>query len=259
MASTLELLRQMVPPPRIDDCRRVLCVQPHPDDTDIGAGATVARLARLGAEVHYLTVTDGSAGAVDPGLDRTRLTALRRQEQEQAARILGVRELRWLDYPDAGDYSEYRVRLDVIRAIRELRPDLLLTVDPWTPYESHPDHLICGRAVAAAALLHGFAAVGDADAAVDQGAQPRPLVGIAFYHTAHPNQYVAVDEEDWRRKWEAVACHRSQLDPATLEAYRLYFDTRAREHGEAAGVARAEAFKVLPVALLHCVAEAMYL
>ncbi|NLG68197.1 MAG: PIG-L family deacetylase, partial [Firmicutes bacterium] len=191
MASTLELLRQMVPPPRIDDCRRVLCVQPHPDDTDIGAGATVARLARLGAEVHYLTVTDGSAGAVDPGLDRTRLTALRRQEQEQAARILGVRELRWLDYPDAGDYSEYRVRLAVIRAIRELRPDLLLTVDPWTPYESHPDHLICGRAVAAAALLHGFAAVGDADAAVDRGARPRPLVGIAFYPTAHPNQYVA--------------------------------------------------------------------
>lgn len=236
----------------------MLFVQPHPDDTDIGAGATVARLARQGAEVFYLTVTDGSAGAAGPEADRRSLAALRRQEQERAAGILGVRRLLWLDYPDAGDYPEHRVRLDVIRAIRELEPELVVTVDPWSPYESHPDHRLCGLAVAGAALLYALPTI-RTDPEVDRRFRPYPLAGVAFYHTAHPNQYVAVDEEDWRRRWEAIACHRSQLDEATLEAYRLYFEARARQHGQAVGAPRAEAFKVLPTSLLHCVPEAVEL
>lgn len=256
MSSTLDLLRHFVPPPRIEACRRVLCVQPHPDDTDIGAGATIARLARSGAEVFYLTVTDGAVGAVDASIDPWRLRALRRQEQQAAARILGVRALRWLDYPDSGDYSEHRVRLDVIRAIRELRPELLMTVDPYLPYEAHPDHLVCGRAVAAAALLYRFPDI-HTDPAVDRAFEPYPLVGVAFYHTANPNAWVEVSEEDWQRKLEAIACHKSQVDAATLEAYRLYFDAKAREYGAAVGKERAEAFKVLPPQMLHCAVDAI--
>lgn len=256
ISSTLELLRRFVPPPRIEACRRVLCVQPHPDDTDIGAGATVARLTRSGAEVFYLTVTDGAAGTPDRGMDPQRLRALRRQEQEAAAQVLGVRTLLWLDYPDSGDYSEHRLRLDIIRAIRALRPDLLMTVDPYLPYEAHPDHLACGRAVAAAALLYRFPAI-RTDPAVDEAFEPYPLAGVAFYHTAKPNAYVEVSDDHWRLKFEAIACHESQLDAATLEAYRLYFDARAREYGAAVGVQRAEAFKVLPSQMLHCAVDAV--
>ena len=234
----------------------MLCVQPHPDDTEIGAGATIARLTRSGAEVFYLTVTDGAAGSSDRSMDPAHLKAIRRREQEAAARVLGVRELLWLDHPDGGEYSEHRLRLQIIRVIRQLRPDLLMTVDPFLPYEAHPDHLICGRAVAAAALLYRLPAI-RTDPEVDEAFEPYPLQGVAFYHTANPNAYVVVDEEDWRRKFEAIACHASQVDAATLEAYRLYFDAKSREYGAVVGAERAEAFKVLPPQMLHCAVDAV--
>lgn len=256
VSAAIEVLRRFMPLPRIEACRRVLCVQPHPDDTEIGAGGTVARLARSGAEVFYLTVTDGAAGTTDGSMDPQRLRALRRQEQEAAAQVLGVRTLLWLDYPDSGDYSEHRLRLEIIRAIRALRPDLVMTVDPFLPYEAHPDHLACGRAVAAAALLYRLPAI-RTDPAVDDAFQPYPLAGVAFYHTVNPNAYVELSDDDWRLKFEAIACHKSQFDPVALEACRLYFDARSREYGAAIGVQRAEAFKVLPPQMLHCVVEAV--
>ncbi|MEW6046340.1 MAG: PIG-L deacetylase family protein, partial [Bacillota bacterium] len=201
MPSAPEVIRQIVPPPQIEQCRRVLCVQPHPDDTDIGAGATIARLARLGAEIFYLTVTDGRAGQHGRELAPDELASVRKREQEAAARVLGVKELRWLGYPDCGDYSEHAVRQDVIRAIRELRPDLVMTVDPHLPYESHPDHLMCGRAAAGAVLLYNFLNI-KTDPAVDGAFAPYELKGIAYYHTANPNSYVEVSQEEWDRKFE---------------------------------------------------------
>ena len=50
------------------EARRVLCVQPHYDDNDLGIGGTVAALADAGAEVHYLTATDDLVGVLDPDL-----------------------------------------------------------------------------------------------------------------------------------------------------------------------------------------------
>ena len=54
-------------PPDILSCRRVLCIQPHPDDNEIGMGGIIARLAQLGCEIHYLTVTNGEMGCNDLG------------------------------------------------------------------------------------------------------------------------------------------------------------------------------------------------
>ena len=258
MSSKSEIFRPMVQIPKIEECQRILCVQPHPDDTDIGAGATIAKLVRLGAEVIYLTVTDDSAGTQDPALGLDKLAAIRRQEQEAAARELGVKEVRWLGYPDAGDYSSYSVRLDIIRAIRELRPDLLMTVDPYLPYESHPDHLICGQAAAAAVLLYNFVNI-KSDPAIDVSFRPYPIRGIAYYHTAYPNTYVEVSQRDWDRKFAAIACHKSQIDEATMERFSIYFDLKAREYGAKAGCERAEAFKVLAPIMLHCVVDAIHI
>lgn len=245
MGSVLETLRRMAPPPGLEDCRRILCVQPHPDDTDIGAGAAVAKLSRLGAEVTYLTVTDGGAGGV---------AAVRREEQEAAARVLGVKEVLELGFPDAGDYTEYAVRQEIIRAIRRVRPDLVLTVDPFLAYECHPDHQICGRAAAAAVLLGDFpGGDGRESGPGSESCQPR---GVAFYFTAAPNTFVGVSPEDWGRKFAAIACHRSQVDAETMAAYRMYFELKAAEYGARAGTERAEGFKVLPRMMLHCLAEA---
>lgn len=252
----IDILRSALPVPKIEEARRILCVQPHPDDVDIGVGAAIAKLVRLGAEVTYLTVTDDSVGTLDRNLSASSLAAIRKDEQAKAAQVLGIKEVRWLDYPDAGDYSEYAVRQDVIRTIRELRPDFVITVDPFLPYESHPDHQRCGRATASAVLLYNFPNI-RTDPAVDDAFTPYQMKGIAFFHTAHPNTYVEVTEQDWQRRFEAIACHKSQVDGPTLELYRFYFDLKAREYGVAAGCERAEAFRVLSPRMLHCFVDAI--
>lgn len=251
----LDVLRSALPLPEMGQARRILCVQPHPDDVDIGAGAAIARLTRSGAEVCYLTVTDDCTRTPDGRLVPSSVAAVRRQEQEDAARVLGVEALRWLGYPDAGDYSEVAVQQDVIRVIRQLRPDLVVTVDPSLPYEAHPDHLRCGRAASAAVLLYNLPQI-RTDPGIDAAFTPYPIGGIAYFHTANPNAYVEVSQEDWTRRWDAIACHKSQVDEATLATYRFYFELKARQHGQAAGCELAEAFRVLAPAMLHCFVDA---
>lgn len=110
----------LIPIPELMGARRILCVQPHYDDNDIAAGGTIAALSSAGAEVFYLTVTDDLVGVIDPQLSDETATA--------------------------------ELRNGIIRHIRMLRPDWVMTTDPWLPNEAHRDHLVTGRAVAEACL-----------------------------------------------------------------------------------------------------------
>ena len=56
-------LSHLAPIPNLLNAKRVLCIQPHPDDVDIACGGTLAVLADRGAHITYLTVTDGGAGS----------------------------------------------------------------------------------------------------------------------------------------------------------------------------------------------------
>ena len=71
--------------PEVREAARVLAVQPHYDDNDIGAGGTLAALREAGAELSYLTVTDDLLGVLDPELSDTEARRRLRAEQEEAA------------------------------------------------------------------------------------------------------------------------------------------------------------------------------
>ena len=75
---------ELIPRPDLLAARRVLAVQPHPDDNEIGAGATLARLADLGAQIRYVTVTDGRMGTADPNTPPDELAARRDIEADRA-------------------------------------------------------------------------------------------------------------------------------------------------------------------------------
>lgn len=137
-----------------EECKKVLCVQPHPDDADISMGATISKLSEKGVKVYYLTVTDGGAGSRDERLVGDELSQLRKQEQQRAAQILGVHELLWLDFEDLGDYTVEQVRAKVVELIRKIEPDLVFTVDPFLDYEVHPDHIKTGMGVSQATSLY---------------------------------------------------------------------------------------------------------
>jgi LmbE family N-acetylglucosaminyl deacetylase len=138
-------------PPRAvrADVERVLVVAAHPDDIDFAASGTVAGLTAAGVEVSYCICTSGDAGGFDD-TPRERMGPLREDEQRAAAAVLGVRDVRFLHYPDGRLTPSIELRRDISREIRRVRPQRVLAPSPEIWWErlgaSHPDHRAAGEA-----------------------------------------------------------------------------------------------------------------
>jgi len=245
-------IKSILPVPPLEKAKKILCVQPHPDDTDIGVGGTIAKLAEAGAEIYYLTLTDDTTGFMENGLSEQRRKDQRKQEQIEAGNLLGVKDYFWLDYPDAGDWSLYEARNGIIKYIRKIKPDFIITVDPWLPYEAHQDHIKCGHAASEAAILYNFPSI-TTEKEIDNQFKPYDLKGIAYYHTTKPNTILKIDEYK-QKKYQSVACHKSQFpNPGSLDMLKMYFDTLCSEYAKDKDFKFGEAFKVLnPNFMLHC-------
>lgn len=237
-------LKDFLGVPGLERAKRVLCVQPHPDDNEIGAGGTIAWLASLGIEVVYLTVTDGCIGTQDATITPERLAEIRRTEAERSARHLGVSELVWLGYHDGDVPEERELAAAIMGVIRTVKPDAVLMPDPWLPYEAHRDHRLTGLATANACILSGFP-----HAKSEPHAPPHAVPTVGFYCTTKPNTWINVDRT-WGKKMEAIKMHASQF-PEGWTMFSMYLDMKARELAKGRGFARAEAFKVVPTILLH--------
>ncbi len=230
--------------------RRLLCVQPHYDDNDIGAGGTLAALAESGAEIHYLTVTDDVVGVLDRSLDDEAARAQVALEQARAGAVIGVRTQRRLEYPDAGEWSAFALRREVVRSLRELRPDFVVTVDPWLPYEAHQDHVRTGLAVAEACLLYGLARFASGDPALDARFEPFRLRGVAFYFSASPNRVVDIGAAR-ARKHRALDAYTAQFTAEGLGLLHTALEHKERAWARSRGFEYGEAFKVLAPGHLH--------
>jgi len=237
--------------PELDSFGKVLCVQPHPDDADISMGGTIAKLSQKGIRVYYVTVTDGSAGTRDESLVGKKLAEIRKKEQEKAAEILGVHELLWLDFEDIGDYTIEQVREKLIRIIRKIEPDAVFTVDPFAPYEVHPDHLKCGMSTAQAVSLYRLPKL-------VPGTSNHDVTAIGFFNTAFPNTFYPIEQEHLNRKFQAISQHKSQFDERSLQVLFSYLAEKSRAYSPVEGQL-VEPFKVLPPVALHVISEAYML
>ncbi len=240
----------LIPIPDLLRARRLLCIQPHYDDNDIGAGGTIARLSRAGAEVHYLTVTDDVVGVLDRDLSDDEARARLQAEQERAGRELGVGAQHRLGYPDAGEWSAFTLRREVVRHLRLLRPDFVLTVDPWLPYEAHQDHVRTGLAVAEACLLFGLPRFASGDEALDAGFEPFRLRGLGFYFSAGANTVIDIGATR-DRKHRALDAYTAQFTPEGLVALHSALAQKERAWASGRGFEYGEAFKVLAPGHLH--------
>ena len=138
-----------------------LAIVAHPDDAEFLCGGTLAKWARDGCAIHHLVLTDGSKGTWDPHADLSALILARREEQLRAARLLGSSgKVVMLPNVDGELENSPAVRELIVRWIRELRPAVVLTHDPWKMYRLHPDHRTAGwlslDAVVAARDPHFF-------------------------------------------------------------------------------------------------------
>src|SRR4029434_2907769 len=110
--------------------QRVMVVTAHPDDSEFGAGGTIARLVREGKQVAYCIVTNGNKGSSDRAMTPERLAAIRAEEQRNAARVLGVETVEFLGFPDCEVENTRETRMAVTASIRRHRPDLRLLQHP---------------------------------------------------------------------------------------------------------------------------------
>jgi LmbE family N-acetylglucosaminyl deacetylase len=243
-------LETILPTPDLFAARRILCIQPHYDDNDIGAAGILTRLAQNGAELIYLTVTDDLMGVVDASLSAAQAAEALKRDQFAAAQRVGVREQIWLGYPDAGEYGYFDVRRDLLKHIRRLQPDFVFAPDPWLTYEGHRDHIQTGLAATEAVMFAGLTKIASSDPAVDAAYPGRDIRGIAYYFTREPN-VIADISSTWEAKVGALRCYEAQFDPAGLDELVAAMDAKAQQVAHGQAFSRGEPLKVLHPSALH--------
>ena len=255
MSITKLALRFAAPLPKLLDFQRYLFIGPHPDDIEIGAGATAAKLRAMGKEVCFLICTDGryGDGAAPAGLSREELVALRRRESLASAQALGVEDVRFLNLSDGGFYTREQLLHAMAAVIGDFKPDCIFAPDPFVSSECHVDHLRCGQAAGQLAYMAPYAGVMEG-----YGASPAPLEALAYYMTAKPSAYVKTRGCLERQLRAIFDCHRSQFpaEAAESKALGLYLRLRSADMGLRCGCAAAEGFRVLGRVHMHCLPEA---
>jgi LmbE family N-acetylglucosaminyl deacetylase len=220
--------------------RRVLVVTAHPDDSEFGAGGTVARLVRQGAQVAYVIVTNGNKGSGDRSMTPERLARIRQQEQQAAASVLGVERVEFLGYED-GEVEDTRdLRRDVTRQIRRWRPDLIITQNPhrtYNLYGSHRDH----RIVAGVVLDCVYPLARDHMAFPELLPEHEPHKVREVYLMQWEDPHLVLDITDTMDlKLKALSCHQSQF--ASFQDVEARVRERSAELGRPRGHAYAETF-----------------
>ncbi|HET9547409.1 MAG TPA: PIG-L deacetylase family protein [Desertimonas sp.] len=228
-----------------------LAIGAHPDDIEFGAGATLAKWADAGCLVHHLVCTDGSKGTWDPEANIATLVTRRREEQREAARRLsGARagEVIFLDRVDGELENDAGTRTEVVRAIRRLRPDVVLGHDPWKRYRLHPDHRVAGQLVCDAIV-----GARDPHFHRDLGLDPFRPQALLLFEADLPNHAEDVTATV-ERKLAALLAHESQFestmhakggDPELLEAFRARILDRLAELGAPWDLRYAEVFALM--------------
>lgn len=226
---------------------RALAIGAHPDDVDFGCGATLAKWAADGCEIHIVICTDGSKGTWDPAVDEAVLVTTRQNEQRRAATALGARgEVRFLGWVDGELESGLEQRADVVRIIRQTCPVVVLGHDPWKRYRLHPDHRHAGQLV-----TDGVVAARDPKFFPDQGLVHHRPEALLLWEADEPDHV-----EDVKgfvdHKIEALLAHESQFestmgsgDDPELAHFRERVEAKLRAAGRAGGVEYAEVFKLI--------------
>lgn len=230
--------------------KRALVVMAHPDDAEFGSAGTTAKWVKEGWEVHYLVVTDATGGGSDESTDvgaeaKSLIASTRKAEQREAARILGLASVEFLDYPDGVVEPTIKLRHDIVRAIRTIRPSRVISPSPdrrWDPYtigRYHPDHLAVGAATMAA-IYPASQNPWDFPELLSEGLLPHKVSEVWIVAAPQNNHWVDVSGTI-DLKIEALRAHHSQLGEhfdRVEEMVRRWLG----ELGEKHGVAAAEEF-----------------
>ncbi len=240
-----------VAPPEITYPKVVLVVVAHPDDADFGAGGTIAKWISEGVEVHYCLASSGGAGGFDTEIDRDLIPAIRESEQRRAAEIYGVHSIEFLGFSDGFIEANLKLRGEISRVIRTIRPDTVLCQSPERNYQriqaSHPDHLATGEATLRSVYPDARNPFAFPEL-LEKGLEPH-IVSQVFMMAGPNHNFVSDISLTINDKIAALLEHKSQIkDPDALGKMIMSSAlNNAREASLAPGV-YAELFQVIKIA-----------
>ena len=221
--------------------RRIAVIVAHPDDAEFGCSGSVARWVRDGARVAYVIATNGDKGSGDRAMTSDRLARIREEEQRKAAEVLGVEPVVFLGHPDGELEDTPALRRDVVRALRQLRPERVVTQNPFrtlNPYTSHRDH----RTIAGVVMDAVYPMARDHLSFPElfaQGLEPWKVREVCLMGHDEPDFWVDITET-LDVKLKALGCHQSQV--GEWQGVEARVRERAQAVGKTKGYAFAEAF-----------------
>ena len=209
-----------------ENSQKILVILAHPDDPEFFCGGTLARWARAGHEITYVLLTCGDKGfnpATQAGMTPEKLCGIRYEEQQNAAKIIGAKSIHFLGNADGYLTPDLNLRRDVVRVIRQHKPDILVTCDPQTLFAlygiNHPDHRAAGQVVLDAV----FPAAGNLTffpELIEEGFPPHMPKEVWCSLTMQPNTTIDVTEM-WDIKLNAILEHKSQVQDVEKLLERL--------------------------------------
>ena len=227
---------------------RVMSIHAHPDDQEFTVAGTLAKWARAGSEIVTVCLTRGTAGSNDstpPDMTREKLAPLREEEQRSACRVLGIKDLVFLDGEDGMLEPTLALRRDLTRVIRRFRPDAVVCGDPTVRfygnrYINHPDH----RVAADVALDAVFPSAGTRfifPELLDEGLAPHKVTRVFVHGAEKPDTFIDITDV-LDVKIAALREHRSQLGP--WDPTSMITDW-ASMHGKRRGLKAAETYRLM--------------
>lgn len=199
--------------------KKILVFTPHPDDETFAAGGTLAMLAANENEITIVIFTNDNKGSKDTEMTRERLAQIRRAEEEEACRILGIgkESLIWLGYEDGDlEYADPQVlRGQVCRLMKKIRPDVVLSPDPGTRWvEWHKtDHRMAAN-ITKDAFIAAEWHLYYPQHLLDEGLQAYSIPLAYYYYSQEPNYEVDITAVA-EKKMDASLAHTSQWEPST--------------------------------------------
>jgi LmbE family N-acetylglucosaminyl deacetylase len=201
--------------------KRIMFVGAHPDDIEFYCGAAISLMTQRNISITYLIATRGDHGL--PGALGKWMKRIRMKNQDIAAGVLGVHDVILLDYDD-GHLSDHitEFAVDISTAIKQKRPDIILSWDPDHIYNPHLDHTAAGQAV-----YHAH-----------------PDCKLAYYGTTEPDLLVPVDGNMLKMKLKSIRCHKTEAPWFYYPFQRASVIQRLKRAGALAGLSLAECFRL---------------
>ncbi len=185
----------------------ILAVSAHPDDIEFSCGGALFKLRDKGYEIYYIVATNGENGFKIAHKPKSERIKTRYKEQLNAARLLGVKKVFFLNYKDGLLPNNTELRVKIARIIKKVKPNIIFTFDPANKsFESvnlsHTDHRVIGEAVfdAVFAARNRYMLPGETHA-VEQ---------FYFFGCDKPNHFENITKQI-KQKISLIKQHRSQF------------------------------------------------